>query len=162
MASLTPQQQSAWRSLVLLAHSLEEALDRQARRDGGIPHAYYKLLVFLFEAGGRRLSMSELAADLGYSSSRLTHAVSSLERSGWVRRARSTQDRRVSHVELTDAGSDVVRRVTPGQVAELRMPALEGIDDADLERLTSLATVIATRMRLAHVDGPPSEAAGHH
>src|SRR5689334_15213364 len=93
-------ERQAWRALVVLAHTLEESLDRQSRRDGGIPHAYYKLLVFLYEAGDRRLTMSELAADLKYSSSRLTHAVASLERSGWARRVRGTADRRVQFVEL--------------------------------------------------------------
>ena len=68
------------------AHVLAEALDRQSRRDGGVPHTYYALLVILYEAGAHRLRMSELAAELRCSSSRLTHAVSSLERSGLVER----------------------------------------------------------------------------
>src|SRR5690606_34963308 len=117
--ALNASERDAWRSLVLLTHALEESLDRQSRRDGGIPHAYYKLLVFLYEAGDQRLPMSQLAASLRYSSSRLTHAVASLERSGWVRRVRSADDRRVHNLELTDAGAEVVRRVTPGQVAEV-------------------------------------------
>ena len=126
----------AWRSLVMLAHTLEEALDRQSRRDGGIPHAYYKLLVFLYE--GKQLTMSELAAQLKYSSSRLTHAVASLERSGWARRIRSTHDRRVNYVELTDAGADVVRRVTPGQVAEVRERVFEGMTAQEIAVLGGL------------------------
>ncbi|MDO7883004.1 MarR family winged helix-turn-helix transcriptional regulator [Salinibacterium soli] len=141
------RQQEAWRALVMLAHSLDEALDRQSRRDGGIPHAYYKLLVFLYEAGEHRLTMSELAAELGYSTSRLTHAVASLERSGWVRRSKSASDRRVTHLELTGAGEGVVRAVTPGQVAEVRLPALHGLADAELETLAALATGISARLR---------------
>ena len=130
----------AWRSIVMLAHSLEEALDRQSRRDGGIPHAYYKLLVFLYE--GEHLTMSQLAAQLRYSSSRLTHAVASLERSGWARRVRSSDDKRVQIVELTDAGADVVRRVTPGQVAEVREVAFRGMSADDVAALQRLATAV--------------------
>lgn len=131
-----------WRSLVMLSHALEEALDKQSRRDGGIPHAYYKVLVFLFE--GKRLSMTELAAHLRYSSSRLTHAVASLERSGWARRIRSTDDKRVQFVELTDAGADVVRRVTPGQVAEVRELVFTGMTSTEVHELGRLArTVVA-------------------
>lgn len=139
--ALSPEQQDAWRTLVMFAHTLDESLDRQSRRDGGIPHTYYKLLVFLYEAGDRRLTMSELAADLGYSSSRLTHALASLERSGWARRIRSTDDRRVQYVELTDAGADVVRRVTPGQVAEVREPLFHGMSAAEVDTFARLARV---------------------
>lgn len=144
--ALSASQQQAWRALVMLTHTLDEALDRQSRRDGGIPHAYYKLLVFLYEAGERRLTMSQLAADLKYSSSRLTHAVASLERSGWARRVRSTEDKRVQFVELTDAGADVVRAVTPGQVAEVRAPALAGLSDADVEALQHLARRVTANL----------------
>ena len=136
--ALTPTQQQAWRTLVIMTHALEEALDRQSRRDGGLPHAYYKLLVFLYEAGDRRLRMSELAAQLQYSSSRLTHAVASLERSGLVQRERSTEDRRVLFLQLTPAGEAIVRAVTPGQVREVREPVLAGLDTADVAALDRL------------------------
>ena len=125
------------------AHVLAEALDRQSRRDGGVPHTYYALLVILYEAGAHRLRMSELAAELRCSSSRLTHAVSSLERSGLVERRRSQEDRRVQHLVLTQAGEDMVRRVTPGQVREVREPvlaALSAADTAELLRLSRLVT----------------------
>ena len=142
--ALSKAEQETWRSLVMLAHALEESLDRQSRRDGDIPHAYYKLLVFLYE--GERLTMTELAAQLRYSSSRLTHAVASLERSGWARRVRSTDDRRVNYVELTDAGADVVRRVTPGQVAEVREPLFRGMSGSDVETLHRLASAAVSNL----------------
>ena len=138
--SLTDEQQRAWRSLVLATHAIEEALDRQSRRDGGIPHAYYKLLVFLYEGRSGETRMSQLADQLGYSTSRLTHAIASLQRSGWVTRERSEADGRVQLVSITDAGSAIVRAVTPGQVREVREPAVGALsaeDAATLERLTA-------------------------
>jgi len=138
--ALTDDQQRAWRSLVLATHAVEEALDRQSRRDGGIPHAYYKLLVFLYEGRDGEISMSQLAEQLGYSISRLTHAIASLQRSGWVTRKRSAADGRVQLVGITDAGIAIVRAVTPGQVREVREPvlgALSAEDAATLERLAS-------------------------
>lgn len=138
--TLTNEQQRAWRSLVLATHAVEEALDRQSRRDGGIPHAYYKLLVFLYEGRREEVRMSQLADQLGYSTSRLTHAIASLERSGWVARERSTTDRRVQLVSITEAGIGIVRAVTPGQVRDVREPVLGALtaeDAATLERLAS-------------------------
>ncbi|MGV8881534.1 MAG: MarR family winged helix-turn-helix transcriptional regulator [Rhodoglobus sp.] len=136
---MTDDQQRAWRSLVLATHAIEETLDRQSRRDGGIPHAYYKLLVFLYEGRSGETRMSQLADQLGYSTSRLTHAIASLERSGWVTRERSVADGRVQLVSITEAGIAIVRAVTPGQVREVREPAVGALsaeDAATLERLT--------------------------
>lgn len=120
--------------------ALDGSLDRQSRRDGGLPHAHYSLLVLLYEAGEKRLRMSQLAAALRSSPSRLTHAAASLERAGFVSRASSTEDRRVQYLELTPAGVEVIRRVTPGQVAEIRERVLEALtadDRAALDRITA-------------------------
>ena len=142
MTSLTPEQQQAWRSLVMLSHVVEEALDRQSRAAGDIPHAYYKLLVVLYEAPGRTLGMTELATVLRHSPSRVTHAAKSLERSGLVVRRRSAEDRRVLLIELTEAGADVVLAVTPGQVALVRRPALDALGPGDVAALDRIATAI--------------------
>lgn len=142
MATLTPEEQGAWRTLVMLSHVVEEALDRQSRSAAGIPHAYYKLLVFLHEAPRRTLTMTELGTVLRHSPSRLTHAAKSLERSGWVTRRRSAEDRRVQFIELTEAGAEVVRAVTPGQVALVRRPALEALEPGDVAALDRIGTAI--------------------
>lgn len=142
MATLTPEEQQAWRTLVMLSHAVEEALDRQSRDAGGIPHPYYKLLVFLYEAPRRTLTMTELGAVLRHSPSRLTHAAKSLERSGWVERRRSAEDRRVQFIELTDAGADIVRAVTPGQVTLVRRPALEALEPGDVAALDRIGSAI--------------------
>ncbi len=129
----------AWRALVFAAHSLEEALDRQSRRDGGIPHSHYTLLVVLYEAGEAGTPMSALAAQLRYSPSRLAHALASLERSGWATREKSQEDRRVQLARITAEGRAVVRAVTPGQVREIRMPVLEGLSAEDRETLVRIS-----------------------
>ena len=91
---LSPEEQATWRAFLLTSQLLDEALDRQLQRDAGMPHAYYAILVTLSEAPAATLRMSELAAVLRYSQSRMTHAVRSLEGSGWVRREQCPDDRR--------------------------------------------------------------------
>jgi DNA-binding MarR family transcriptional regulator len=149
MATLTPAEQDAWRTLVMLSHVVEEALDRQSRQAGGIPHAYYKLLVFLYEAPQRTLTMGELGAVLRHSPSRLAHAAKSLERSGWVARRRSADDRRVQLIELTEAGAELVRAVTPGQVALVRRPALDALEPGDVAALDRMGTAIIDALSLS-------------
>ena len=144
--ALTPEQNEAWRSLVLVTHVLDDSLDRQAQRDGGLPHAYYKVLVFLYESPERRMTMGELAATQRYSVSRVTHAVASMERSGWLRRAVSEHDRRVRFVELTEAGIQLVRRVSPLQVTEVRQPTLAGLSTEQIAQLTALSRAITANL----------------
>lgn len=135
----TESETEAWRALVFATHSLEEALDRQSRREGGIPHSHYKLLVVLYEAGEEGLPMSALAARLRYSPSRLAHALASLERSGWATREKSADDRRVQLARITAEGRSVVRVVTPGQVRDVRMPVLEGLSADDRATLVRIS-----------------------
>ena len=146
---LTDAQTNAWRSLVLATHSLEEALDRQSRRDGGIPHSHYKLLVFLYEGGEAGIPMSALAEQLQYSPSRLTHSLASLERSGWARRDRSPDDRRVQLASITQSGREIVRAVTPGQVREIREPVVVGLSDEELALIARIAKRITDATSVA-------------
>ena len=147
--ALTPEQNEAWRSLVLVTHVLDDALDRQSQRDGDLPHAYYKVLVFLYESPGRRMTMTELAAQQRYSPSRMTHAVSSMEASGWVRRTTAEHDRRVRYVELTQQGVGLVRAVSPKQVTEVREKAFSRLDAVQVSQLAAISLALVEGL-----DGP--------
>ncbi len=128
---------------------LEGSLDRQSQRDGGMPHAYYKILVVLYETPGRHLPMGVLAAELRYSLSRLAHAVASMEKSGWLRRSRSTDDRRVQFVQLTDRGIRTVRHVSPIQAAEVRARAFSRLTAEQVQQLTAITAAV-----IAGLDSP--------
>src|SRR3954468_8509311 len=84
----------AWRDLALASHLLVTELEAQTQRSAGMPHAYFVLLVALYEAPGHRLRAGALADSGRISPSRLSHAVRSMESSGWVRRERASGDGR--------------------------------------------------------------------
>lgn len=152
-AWLSPAEQEAWRSLIMMNHLLDDALDRQLQRDAGMPHAYYTVLVFLYEAPGQSMSMSALAAMLRYSPSRLAHAIKSMEKSGWVSRSTSEEDRRVQIASLTPEGLSTIRRVAPLQVAEVRTRVLSRLSPEQLAQLTAISAAI-----LEGLEGPPAPA----
>jgi len=140
--ALSKEQNTAWRSLVLVTHVLDDALDRQSQRDGGLPHAYYKVLIYLYETPGRRLSMGQLAEQQRYSTSRMTHAVTAMEKSGWVRRTVSPTDRRVRLVELTEEGVDLVRTVSPQQVVDVRQKVFARLTTTQVAQLDAISLAI--------------------
>ena len=157
---LTPEQNEAWRSLVLVTHVLDDALDRQSQRDGGLPHAYYKVLVFLYESPERRMTMSALAAQQRYSTSRMTHAVTSMEKSGWLRRVPSEHDRRVRYVELTDEGVKLVRAVSPVQAEEVRAKVFSHLDPVQVSQLSAISLAVVAGLDGVHGDGSDAGADG--
>ncbi|WP_242908961.1 MarR family winged helix-turn-helix transcriptional regulator [Actinomadura terrae] len=117
---LDDDEQETWRAFLWTSRLLNEALDRQLQRDSGMPHTYYMILAMLSEAPGRSLTMTELAAIVRSSPSRLSHAVKRLEEDGWVRRVKDGADRRTTIAELTDKGMAVLTEAAPGHVAEVR------------------------------------------
>jgi DNA-binding MarR family transcriptional regulator len=117
---LTADQQRTWRSLVIAAQLLQEGLDRQLQRDAGMPHAYYGILVVLSESAGGTAKMSEVAASLGFSPSRLSHAVAKMGQNGWVVRTPCPDDRRSTFATITRAGRAALADAAPGHVDFVR------------------------------------------
>ncbi len=139
---LDDDEQRAWRAFLLTSQLLDQALDRQLQRDAGMPHAYYAVLVALSEAPERSLRMSELARRLRYSQSRLTHAVSSMERSGWVQRSVCPTDRRGQVAALTDEGFEALVAAAPGHVGEVRARVFDRLSSTQVRQLRHICETL--------------------
>jgi DNA-binding MarR family transcriptional regulator len=139
---LTPEEQAAWRAYLLSNQLLDEALDRQLQRDAGMPHAYYWILVALSEAPDHTLRMSDLARRLRYSQSRLTHAVTSMERRGWVARNRCPSDGRSLLAVLTPEGMRTLVETAPGHVEEVRARVFDRLTPEQVTQLREICELI--------------------
>ena len=135
---LTDDQQRAWRAFVLTSHLLDRVLDRQLQHDAGLPHAHYMILVILAEAPEDRLRMSDLARALRYSPSRMSHAVASLERNGWVERHPCPGDRRGQLAALTAAGRQALVDAALGHVAEVRHAVFDHLSPDQVAQLEQI------------------------
>ena len=135
---LTSSERDAWMNLAQLLMVLPTALDQQLREDAGIPHAYYQILVALSSQPDRAIRMSQLARLSGTTTTRLSHAVTSLEQRGWVTRQPCPDDKRGQIAHLTDAGMDVLRTAAPGHVAEVRRLVFDHLTDDDVTRLRDI------------------------
>jgi DNA-binding MarR family transcriptional regulator len=126
----------SWFRLAGGMKSLLNALDRQLRDESGMTHDDYVILSRLHRASDRTLRMSDLARDVGFSPSRLSHAVSRMEEAGWVERSRSENDRRGTDATLTELGTQVVEAATPAHLALVKRLVFDAIGD---ERAAALA-----------------------
>jgi DNA-binding MarR family transcriptional regulator len=157
---LDAREAATWRSY-LAAHLLLQAeLDRQLRRDAGMSHDYDGMLAQLSEAPGRARRMGDLAARSASSSSRVSHAVASMERLGWLRREPSPDVRRVQLAVLTDEGFAVLGAAAPGHVACVRASLFDVLSDEQVDQLRSICDAVVARLATPGLPpfGPPAAA----
>lgn len=133
---LTRTELRAWSRWAGGSRSLFNALDRQLRDESGMSHDDYLILSRLHRAPARALRMSELAAEVGFSPSRLSHAVRRMEEEGWIDRTPSKIDRRGTEAGLTDLGVKVVEDASPAHLALVKRLTFDVIGS---ERMTALA-----------------------
>jgi DNA-binding MarR family transcriptional regulator len=114
-----------WIRMIGGIKSLLNALDRQLRDESGMSHDDYQILSQLHRAPERTLRMSTLAREIGYSASRLSHAVNRMEEAGWIDRRPSTGDRRGTDASLSDLGIEVVEKASASHLDLVRRIVFE-------------------------------------
>ena len=150
---LDPEELDAWIPFSGMLLTLLSSLDAQLQRDSKVSLFGYLVLAGLSEAPDRTLPMSELAVLANGSLSRLSHAVSALERRGWVRRSPSSHNGRITNAVLTDEGYAHVLATAPGHVETVRRQVLDLLDRAELVTLGELSRRILTEMTGGPIPG---------
>src|SRR5512134_354933 len=82
----------------------------------GLSAVEFEVLLRLGRSPGRRLRMSDLAAQTSLSTSGVTRVVDRLERDGLVRREACPSDRRGFFAVLTEEGATRLSAVLPGHL----------------------------------------------
>lgn len=144
---LSPAQQQVWRAYLSMNAALTERIERDLQKAAGMPHAYYLVLAMLSEAPNRSLRMSQLAQVVQMSQSRLSHAVSRLEESGWVRRAPAENDKRGHLASLTDSGFERLVKVSPSHAETVRSIMFDPLSEDQLAEFGEICRVVIDRMR---------------
>lgn len=145
---LDHEEQMAWRGWLrayrLAMQALEDGLEGTGLRLGE-----YEILAMLSEAPGQVMRMSALADQVVQSRSRLTHTAKRLEEMGLAQRAKSTGDGRGVEVTLTEAGYELVLRVAPVHLRNVRRTVLDQLTRDEVLDLGSgmRRIILATRAR---------------
>jgi DNA-binding MarR family transcriptional regulator len=93
----------------------------------------YTLLRILYFARGERLTLNEISSEMNVSAANITYLIDQLEKDGLVARVPYAADRRVTHVDLTEAGLEACRQLVPG-MAHLMEQMAQGFSE-DEKRL---------------------------
>lgn len=135
---------AAWASVATLMERLPAALDAQLQRDSGLSHYEHGLLFALDTAPDRTLRMSTLAGYASSTLSRLSRAISRLEKQGWVRREVDPTDGRFTLAVLTDDGHAHVARSTPAHHALVEELVFGSLTAVQVRQLAEISAKIAT------------------
>ncbi|MFG2727779.1 MarR family winged helix-turn-helix transcriptional regulator [Streptomyces canus] len=93
--------------LIKAATRLEQRIDTALRRECGIGHTMFEVLIRLCRQPDEQVSQRELADDLTLTSSGITRLIDRMEEAGLVCRVPSPGDRRSVLVEPADHGRTV-------------------------------------------------------
>jgi DNA-binding MarR family transcriptional regulator len=149
---LDAAEQAAWRSYLEGNARLTEHLNRVLDAHG-LSLAEYEILVRLSEAGEHcedglgQVRMSELAAAVVHSRSRLTHTVSRMESAGLVQRVADPVDGRGVLCRLTRPGMDLLVRTAPDHVTSVREGFLDAMTREEFLALGDAMAKVAARLR---------------
>lgn len=141
-----------WMAISAMLLVLPAALDAQLQRDAKVSLFSYLIMARLSEVPGRTLRMSQLAVITHGSLSKLSHAVRSLERHGWVQRQPSGQGRSTT-ATLTDAGYGQLVQAAPGHVATVRQAVLAPLTPEQRRALADAAALILRALGTPATDG---------
>ena len=132
----------AWRSLQFMQMRLEGELARQLAADSGLSYPDYLVLVALTDRPDGRMRVFELAADLGWERSRLSHQVTRMADRGLVAKEKCDADRRGAYVVVTRQGRSVIEAAAPGHVDAVRRLFIDRLTPAQLDAIGAAAAVV--------------------
>lgn len=146
-----------WSGLATVLEWLPAILDAQLQQDSEVTHFEYGVLFALSHAPDRTLRMSVLAGYANSSLTRLSRAVTRLERREWIRRETDPQDGRYTLAVLTSSGRAKVEQATPGHVAVVRRLVLEPLTRSQQRQLRDITQRILSATGSAAAWRPPPE-----
>lgn len=146
---LSEEERAAWLATAAVMITLPAALDARLQQDANLTFFEYMVLAVLSEHPDRTMRMSDIAAGVSASLSRLSHAVARLEKQGLLCRFRVPGPGRRSNARLTDAGYAKVVAAAPDHVAAARDYFIDALEPADLAVMQRIGTAVASRINPA-------------
>jgi len=143
VSEVSPEEWDLWRDYFRGGRELVAALDRRLQSDAGISHPEYLLMLTLWHAPDHSLRTGELADELSWEKSRVSHQVARMEARGLVERRECETDARGVWVVLTPDGSRLLLRATRDHTDAIREWFFDLMDDEEKRVLGE----VARRMR---------------
>lgn len=140
----------AWRAFHKIGTSLLPHLGRQITNHSGITGAEYIVLVALSELRVPNVNLNRLAQGLGWEISRMSHQISRMEESGYVKKSKNVDDSRCFDVTITAKGRQLAESAIPLQSKEINHCFSNILTKHQMETLIEISEVISSHMKEHH------------
>lgn len=130
---LNEQEMRAWLGYRRMRLLLDLRLARDLMAQCGLSEADYDVLSNLSDAEGQRMRLSELAAHMRWSKSRLSHHITRMQQRELVERQECADDGRGSMLTLTPKGLRAIIDAAPGHVASVREHIFDHLTEDEIE-----------------------------
>ena len=135
---LNPDELAAWRGMLTVHAHVMRVLDAEMQAAHGLSVSAYEVLMFLGDAPGHRMRMSEIADGVLLTRSGCTRLVDRLARRGYVVRAAADSDGRGLFAEITAAGLELAHAARRTHLAGVRREYLSRLSADDERRLAEI------------------------
>jgi DNA-binding MarR family transcriptional regulator len=143
---LNDAEMRAWLGYRRMFLLLNTAVNRDLARDSGLSEPDYDVLSNLSAASDHRGRLSELAARMLWSQSRLSHHISRMEQRGLVRREECESDARGSVVVLTEEGLHTIEQAAPHHVASVRRHIIDVLSPEQIKALGDITETVVSHL----------------
>ncbi len=145
----------AWLGYRRMFLLLNAQISRDLVRDAGLSDPDYDVLSSLSAAPGRQGRLTDLAARMLWSQSRLSHHIRRMEQRGLVRREECESDGRGSVVALTAKGMRTLERAAPGHVESVRRNLIDLLTPAQIKALGDISETVVGHLGDPSAPDPP-------
>jgi DNA-binding MarR family transcriptional regulator len=151
---LDPAEDRAWRGYRRMRALLDLQINRDLARDAGLSEPDYDVLSNLSETEGYRWRLSDLAARMLWSKSRLSHHLTRMQQRGLVTREDCPEDGRGAVVVLTQGGLRAIQAAAPDHVASVRRHLIDLLSPDQIAALGDITETVLSH--LATLDQQPA------
>ena len=146
----------AWLGVLRMGWLIETAIGRDLT-DAGLSFPDYHVLAGLSETPGHQMRMTDMAARISWSKSRLSHQLSRMEARGLVSRSTCPTDARGALAVLTPAGLEAIKAAAPGHVESIRQHLFGQLSPDQIAALADITDAVLAGC--ARKEGGRAEAA---
>ena len=146
---LNPIEQHAWRTFLQMQGQLTARLGRDLQADSELSLADYDVLVHLTDLAGGRRRILELARELDWEKSRMSHHLARMTKRGLIAREECPADGRGAFIVIPQEGRAAIEAAAPRHVESVRRLVFDALTP---EQVATLATI--SEQILGRLDAP--------
>jgi DNA-binding MarR family transcriptional regulator len=143
---LNADEERLWRRWLLLHTRLSTTLQREMQDEAGLSSADFEVLVNLTDNPDGRVRVTDLATQMLWERSRLSHQVTRMEGRGLVQRMECAEDGRGANISITPAGRTAIEQAAPGHVEAVRRLVFDALTDDEVSALATLVDKLMARL----------------